>query len=58
MARLPTCCLLIVLASCCGCTSSTKYADPTVNRAMNYETPATGEPTIMHGTNALSTYGK
>jgi hypothetical protein len=57
MARLPTYCLLIVLASCCGCTS-TKYADPTVNRAMNYETPATGEPGVMHGTNALSTYGK
>jgi len=46
---------LILLAFCSGCASS-RYSDPTVNRAMNYELPATGEPTIMHGSNALSTY--
>jgi hypothetical protein len=48
--------LLILLAFCSGC-ASPGYSDPTVKRAMNYQTPATGEPAVMHGSTALSTYG-
>ncbi len=57
MARMPIFAILILLAISSGCTSWT-YPDKTVQRAMQYETPANSEPGVMHGSSALSTYGQ
>jgi hypothetical protein len=54
---MPIFAILILLAISSGCTSWT-YPDKTVQRAMQYETPANSEPGVMHGSSALSTYGQ
>jgi hypothetical protein len=48
---------LILISVCSGC-SSWSYPDETTRRAMNYQTPETGEPTVTHGSTAISDYPK
>ncbi len=55
MARMLMFPVLILLAVSSGC-STWNYSDPTVKRAMNYQTPENVEPGVIHGSKAITDY--